>query len=169
MSTQAIATNAMASLYVRTACSLLSSATRCTLRASSEQSCWPNQQDDCHDDEDHGVGCFGKEHLRKPLDHAQAESRQDSAHNRTHAAEHHHREHDDDQVRTHLLAYVVVRRWHHARERRQGNAEAVGERAHARHVNAAGAYEGRIFGCGAQIRTELRALDDEPSRKTYGK
>src|SRR5215813_4565605 len=107
MSRQAIAANAMTSPYARTACSLLSSATRCTLRASSEQSRWPDQQDDCHDDEDHGVGCFRKEHFREPLDQAQAEPRQDRAHNRTHAADHNPREHDDYEVRAHLRTYVV--------------------------------------------------------------
>src|SRR6266446_8415170 len=37
MSTQTIATNAIVSLCARTACSFLSSATRCTLRAPSEK------------------------------------------------------------------------------------------------------------------------------------
>src|SRR6266498_5347366 len=107
MSTQAMITNAIASLWARSACSLLSSATRCTLRAPSEQAGRPDQKNDCHDDEDHGVGGFGKEDLRQSLDETQAESGQNRAHDRSYAADHDHREYHDNEVRTHLRAHVV--------------------------------------------------------------
>src|SRR6516225_1136864 len=107
MSAPAITTNAIASLRVRTAWSPVACATRCTLCGPSEQAGGPDQQHDRHDDEDHGVGCLGKEDLGEALDDAQSEPGHDRAHDRTHAADHYHGEHHDDEIRAHLGAYVV--------------------------------------------------------------
>src|SRR5512132_1228478 len=98
MSAQAIMTNAIASLRARTAWSSVACATRCTLRAPSEQAGGPDQQHDRHDDEDYRVGCLGKEDLGEPLDDAQSEPGHDCAHDRAHAADHHYGEHYDDEI-----------------------------------------------------------------------
>ena len=39
---------------------------------------------------------------------------------------------------------------------------AVGQRHHARHVDAEGAHHRRVFGRRAQVGAELRLLDDQP-------
>src|SRR5262245_28206218 len=57
-----------------------------------------HQQDQCHDDEDHGVRGLGIEDLGQPLDHAEPEAGDDRAHDRSHPADHHDREHHDDQI-----------------------------------------------------------------------
>ena len=62
----------------------------------------------------------------------------------------------------HLRRHVIDRRRHHAGEGRERNAEAVGERDHARHIDAEGAHQGRVFGRGAQVGAKPRALDHEP-------
>jgi len=47
-----------------------------TSRAPTEQARGPDQQYDGHDDEDHGVGRFGKEHFGEALDDAQQNGKQ---------------------------------------------------------------------------------------------
>ena len=63
---------------------------------------------------------------------------------------------------------VVDRRRHHAGESRERDAEAVGQRDHARHVDAESAHQRRVLGRGAQIGAEPGALDHEPGAEADG-
>ena len=135
--------------------------------APSEQAGRPDQQHDDHDGEDHGIRRLGEKHFGQALDNAKREAGQDRAHDRPHAADDDHREHDDDQIGAHLRRYVIDRRRHDAGERRESDAEAIGQRHHARHVDAEGAHQRRVFGRSAQIGAEPRPLDREPGGKTH--
>src|SRR5437762_3312773 len=105
-SATAISTNAMISLRERSVRKDVFIATACSMSGSPpKQSGGPDQEHDCHDDENHRVGGLREEHFGQSLDHAEAKARENSADDRSHAADHHHREHDDDQVRTHLRGY----------------------------------------------------------------
>src|SRR5438105_10097921 len=85
------------------------STTRSTLRAPPEQAGRPDEKHDRHDDEDHRVRSFGKEHLGQALDDAEREAGDDRAHDRAHPADHHDGEHDDDEIGAHQRADVVDR------------------------------------------------------------
>ncbi len=167
MSAASMIANAIASLCERTGAAFFWSGRCCTSDASSEQPGGPDQQHDRHHDEDHRVGCLGEEHLGQALDQAEREAGDDRSHDRAHAADDHHREHHDDEVRPHLRAHVVDRRGHHAGERRERDAEAVGQSDQARHIDAEGPHQGRVLGGGAQIGAELGALDHEPGGEAH--
>ena len=66
----------------------------------------------------------------------------------------------------HQRVDLVDRRRHHAGERGQADAEAVGERDHPRHVDAERLHQRRVLGRGAQVGAELGALDHEPGAET---
>src|SRR6267154_1885633 len=85
-----------------------------------------DHQHDRHDDEDHGVRRLRIEHLGQALDHPEREAGHDRAHDRAYASYRDHREDHDDQVGSHKRIDLVDRRRHHARERRERDAEAVG-------------------------------------------
>ena len=127
----------------------------------------PDQKDDRHDDEHHRVRRLRVEHFRQPFDDAEHEAGHDRAEDRSHAANHHDREDDGDDVRAHARTDLVDRRGEHAGEGRERDAEAIGQRDHARHVDAEGAHHGRVFGRRAQIGAELGLLDDEPGREAH--
>src|SRR6266704_3330283 len=71
-------------------------------------------------------------------------------------------DHEDDQVGAHERVDLVDGRRQHACDAREGDAEAVRERHHARDVDAEGLHEGGILGGGPQVRAQLRPLDDVP-------
>src|SRR6266436_3559679 len=75
----------------------------------SEQSGRADQQYDRHDDEDHRIRRFRKEHLGQSLDNSEAKSGDDRAEDGTHAADHHHGEHHNDELGAHLRADIVDR------------------------------------------------------------
>ncbi len=128
----------------------------------AEQAGGADEQHHHHDDEHHGGRCLGIEHLGEAFDDAQAQAREDGAHDRAHTADHHHREHHDDEVLAHERRDLVHRRGQHAREGGQCRAEGVGERDHHRHVDAEGLHQARVLGAGAQVGAELGLLDDVP-------
>ncbi len=71
-------------------------------------------------------------------------------------------EHDDDEVGAHLRRNRINRRGHHARERRQRRACAIGQHHHARHVDAERTHQCRVLRRRAQISAKPRAFDDVP-------
>src|ERR1700736_4320569 len=107
MSATSMMINAIASLRERVAEGASDFAARCMSGTPSEQAGRSDQQYDCHDDEDHGVRCFGKEDLGQALDHPQAEAGDDRPHDRAHPADHYHRENHDDEIGAHLWTDIV--------------------------------------------------------------
>ena len=102
------------------------------------------------------------EDLGQALEQSEHETGHDRAHDRAHAADHHHREHHDDQVGAHRRLDLVDRRGQHAGQGGQGHAEAVGQRDHARHIDAEGLHQRRVFGAGPQIGAQPGLLDHQP-------
>src|ERR1700686_3502164 len=61
----------------------------------SRQSRRLHQQHQHHQDKNHGVGGFGIEVFRQPLDHAERKAGHDRSHDRPNAADHDDREHNE--------------------------------------------------------------------------
>ena len=57
--------------------------------------------------------------------------------------------------------------YQNAGESGQGNAEAVSQGDHARHVDPEGPHQRRVLGGSAQISAEPRALDGDPGAEAY--
>src|SRR5881296_2008869 len=108
---------------------------------------------------------LGIEDLREALHHPEAEAGGARAHDRAESADHDHGEDDDDEVGAHERVHLIDRRRQHARQRREADAEPVGQRDHPGHVDPERLHECRVFGRGAQVRAEARALDHVPGRE----
>ena len=120
-----------------------------------------------HDEEDDGARRLGIEDLGQPFDDAEREAGDDGAEQRIEAADHDDGEDDAEDVGAHHGADLVDRRDHHAGEAGERDAEAVGQRDHARHVDAERLRQRRVLRRRAQRRAEPRALDQEPRAEAH--